>query len=169
APYKAGLKKNKYNKTQTMLETAKKIINDNTSKEDYIKRSFAMKLFNGELPVMLKRFEHQPHIYNSPKCILCGRYEETDIHVFECKRNNNEESEYTPMTNHYKQLINCLTIKIQKQIDEIEEDKIQSELRSLSELWKFWGDTDEMSSPRITLHELIKGFIPQSLVFKVTS
>ena len=146
-----------------------KITNDNTSKEDHIKRSFAMKLFNGELPVMLKRFKHQPHIYNNPKCILCGRYEETDIHVFECKRNNNEDSAYTPMTKHYKQLIDCLTTKILRQTDEIDKDKIQTELRSLSELWNWWGDTDEMSSPRITLHELIKGFIPYSLVFKVTS
>ena len=68
-----------------------------------------------------------------------------------------------------KQLIDCLTTKIQKQTDEIEEGKIQRELKSLSELWLWWEDTVQMSSPRITLHELIKGFIPYSLVFKVTS
>jgi len=146
-----------------------KITDHNTSKEDQVKRSFAMKLFNGELPVMLQRFKHQPHIYNNPKCILCGRYEETDIHVFECKRNNNEDNTYTPMKEHYKQLIDCLTTKIKRQTEEINEDKIQRELRSLSELWHWWGDTDEMSSPRITLHELIQGFIPYSLVYKVTS
>ncbi|CAG8826093.1 17326_t:CDS:1, partial [Dentiscutata erythropus] len=63
----------------------------------------------------------------------------------------------------------CLTTKIKTQTEEINEDKIQRELRSLSELWHWWEDTDEMSSPRITLHELIKGFIPYSLVYKVTS
>ncbi|RHZ79746.1 hypothetical protein Glove_141g42 [Diversispora epigaea] len=111
-----------------------KITNDYTSKEDHTKRSFAMKLFNGELPVILQRFKHQPHIYNSPKCVLCGRYEETDIHVFDCKRNNHADRTHTPMTEHYRQLIDCLTSKIQKQTKELDKDKIQRELKSLSEL-----------------------------------
>ncbi|RHZ78058.1 hypothetical protein Glove_168g161 [Diversispora epigaea] len=145
-----------------------KITNDYTSKEDHTKRSFAMKLFNGELPVMLQRFKHQPHIYNSPKCVLCGRYEETDIHVFDCKRNNYADRTYTSMTEHYRQLIDCLTSKIQKQTKELDKVKIQRELKSLSELW-YWRINNEMSLPQITLYDLIMGFIPNSLVTKVAS
>ncbi|RHZ54927.1 hypothetical protein Glove_421g94 [Diversispora epigaea] len=62
-----------------------KITNDKTNREDQIKRSFAMKLLNEELPVMTRRFQHQPHIYKDPKCVLCGRYEENNLHE-RCER-----------------------------------------------------------------------------------
>ncbi|RHZ84124.1 hypothetical protein Glove_85g130 [Diversispora epigaea] len=66
-----------------------------------------------KLPVINRRFQHQSHIYKDSKCVLCRRYEENNLYVFECKRNNND-SEYKPMIKHYEKLIEYLTDKTYK-------------------------------------------------------
>ncbi|RHZ80206.1 hypothetical protein Glove_139g336 [Diversispora epigaea] len=64
------------------------------------KKKLCNETLNKELPVMTRRFQHQPHMYKDPKCVLCGRYEENNLHVFECKRNNTD-SENKPMIKSY--------------------------------------------------------------------
>lgn len=144
-----------------------KITNNKTNREDQVKRSFAMKLLNEELPVMTRRFQHQPHIYKDPKCVLCGRYEENNLHVFECKRNNNN-SEYKPMINHYEKLIEYLTDKIYEETKDISKETINTRLRSISELY-LWNidDQDQRTFHHVNLYDIIRGLIPHSLINKV--
>ncbi|RHZ64813.1 hypothetical protein Glove_320g11 [Diversispora epigaea] len=144
-----------------------KITNDKTNREDQIKRSFAMKLLNEELPVMTRRFQHQPHIYKDPKCVLCGRYEENNLHVFECKRNNNDP-EYKPMIKHYEKLIEYLTDKTYEKTKDISRKTINTILKSISELY-LWNidDQDQRTFHHVNLYDVIRGLIPHSLINKV--
>ncbi|RHZ55856.1 hypothetical protein Glove_410g58 [Diversispora epigaea] len=143
-----------------------KITNDKTNREDQIKRSFAMKLLNEELPVMTRRFQHQPHIYKDPKCVLCGRYEENNLHVFECKRNNNDP-EYKPMIKHYEKLIEYLTDKTYEKTKDISRKTINTILKSISELY-LWNidDQDQRTFHHVNLYDVIRGLIPHSLINK---
>jgi hypothetical protein len=144
-----------------------KITNDKTSREDQIKRNFAMKLLNEELPVMTRRFQHQPHIYKDPKCVLCGRYEENNLHVFECKRNN-DNPEYKPMIKHYEKLIEYLTDKTYEKAKDISRKTVNTKLRSISELY-LWNidDQNQRTFHHVNLYDIIRGLIPHSLINKV--
>ena len=126
-----------------------------------------MKLLKEEPPVMTRRFQHQPHIYKNPKCVLCGRYEENNLHVFECKRNNND-SVYKPIIKHYEKLIEYLTDKTYEKTKDINRKTINTMLKSISELY-LWNidDQDQRTFHHVNLYDVIRGLIPHSLINKV--
>ncbi|CAG8657526.1 8551_t:CDS:2, partial [Diversispora eburnea] len=52
--------------------------------KDSALRSFSLKLLNEELPTMTTLYTRKPDIYTKPECPFCGKYKETNTHVFLC-------------------------------------------------------------------------------------
>ncbi|RHZ86333.1 hypothetical protein Glove_52g89 [Diversispora epigaea] len=102
---------------------------------------------------------HQPNLYEDSECIFCSPAEEDSLHVFTCKRGGEED----PM----REL--CVKFKV------ILREKIIQNKPNIEDLiitcLNYCGEVDYHSTkhgPYLTFFEIIKGFVPDLLTYKVT-
>src|SRR6185436_12010160 len=143
-----------------------KITSDITNREDSNKRSFALKLLCEELPTLSKRYIHKPKLYSSSSCILCDELvEEDNMHVFMYKRKGQIDP-IKNLTNKFKEI---LIEKIKKEEPGID-IKIIKKVISEVNILNYTYEKDYTLSKNysdLNFFDVIKGFIPNTLVTKV--
>jgi ribonuclease HI len=143
-----------------------KITSDITNREDSNKRSFALKLLCEELLTLSKRYMHKPNLYSNSSCILCDELvEEDNMHVFTCKRKGDLDP-IKDLTNKFKEI---LTKKIKKEESNTDIKIIKKAVNEI-DILNYSYEKDYMSSKNyseLNFFDVIKGFIPNTLVTKV--
>ncbi|RHZ78450.1 hypothetical protein Glove_164g18 [Diversispora epigaea] len=121
---------------------------------------------NIQLPTMTKRHLHQPNLYEDSECIFCSHAEEDNLHVFTCKRGGEED----PIRELHVKFKVILRKKIIQNKPNIEDSTIKNRLNMITCL-NYCGEVDYHSTkhgPYLTFFEIIKGFVPDLLTYKVT-